>query len=88
MLVNGEIRHNAPRLSRYLEIPELACFARNLKRTREARGITQEKLAEAVDLNVRTLQRIESAKMNPLTTTILRLQAALGCSWDDLLNGK
>ncbi|MFA5256895.1 MAG: helix-turn-helix transcriptional regulator [Opitutales bacterium] len=71
-------------LSRYLQIPELATFASNLKRVREDRGITQEKLAEAADLNVRTLQRIESAKMNPLTTTLMRLQAALGCSWEDL----
>jgi len=71
-------------LSRYLQIPELVTFASNLKRMREERGITQEMLAEAVDLNVRTLQRIESAKMNPLTTTLMRLQAALGCSWEDL----
>jgi transcriptional regulator with XRE-family HTH domain len=71
-------------LSRYLQIPELSNFARNLKRIREERGVTQEKLAEVADLNVRTLQRIESAKMNPLTTTLMRLQEALGCPWDEL----
>lgn len=70
-------------LSRYITIPELADFARNLKRIREERGITQEKLAEAVDLNVRSLQRIEHAKMNPLTTTLIRLQSALKCPWED-----
>jgi transcriptional regulator with XRE-family HTH domain len=42
-------------------------------------------LAELVDLNIRTLQKIEAADVNILLTTIVRLHKALGCSWDDLL---
>jgi transcriptional regulator with XRE-family HTH domain len=70
-------------LSRYLKIPELELFARNLKNIRLSRGITQERLAEVADLNVRSLQRMESAKMNPLVTTLIRLQKELDCSWDE-----
>jgi transcriptional regulator with XRE-family HTH domain len=52
---------------------------------RMARKITQEKLAELVDLNIRTIQKIEAGHVNILLTTVLRLQKALGCAWGDLL---
>jgi transcriptional regulator with XRE-family HTH domain len=60
-------------------------FGLNLRRERVARQITQEKLAEASDLNVRTLQRIEAGKVNILLTTTMRLQKALGCEWNKLM---
>ena len=47
--------------------------------------MTQEKLAELADLNVRTLRRIEAGEINVLVTTLDRLQKALGCGWDALL---
>ena len=50
-----------------------------------SRKITQEKLAEMVDLNIRTIQKIEAGAVNILLTTVLRLQKALGCGWTDLL---
>lgn len=52
-----------------------------------ARAITQEKLAELVDLNIRTLQRIEAGETNLLLTTALRLQRALQCTWESLVVG-
>lgn len=64
---------------------QLAAFGMNLRRARVAAGITQERLAEMVDLNIRTLQRIESGETNILLTTALRLQRALGCSWVELM---
>jgi len=42
-------------------------------------------LAELVDLNIRTVQKIEAGNVNILLTTVLRLRKALGCSWDVLL---
>ncbi|MCU0786411.1 MAG: helix-turn-helix domain-containing protein [Verrucomicrobia bacterium] len=60
-------------------------FGANVRRERVARGITQERLAELVDINPRTVQKIEAGKLNILLTTIQRLQAALGCSWDCLM---
>ena len=49
------------------------------------RKITQEKFAEQVDLNIRTVQKIEAGDVNILLTTMLRLRKALCCSWDALL---
>ena len=67
------------------KLPQLAVFGANVRRERVARGLTQEKLAELMELNPRTIQKIEAGKLNILLTTILRLQKALGCSWDSLM---
>jgi len=67
------------------KLPELAKFGANVRRERVSRGFTQEKLAELVDVNPRTIQKIEAGQLNILLTTILRLQAALSCSWDSLM---
>jgi transcriptional regulator with XRE-family HTH domain len=50
-----------------------------------AKKITQEKLAELVDLNIRTVQKVEAGAVNILVTTVLRLQKALDCSWESLM---
>jgi DNA-binding XRE family transcriptional regulator len=47
--------------------------------------LTQEKLAELADLNIRTVQKIEAGELNVLITTAIRLQRALGCAWESLL---
>lgn len=64
---------------------ELECFGRNLRRERMSRNITQEKLAELAQLNIRTIQKIEAGQTNILVTTAKRLQKALSCSWGSLL---
>lgn len=64
---------------------DLKAFGANLRRERMARGVTQEKLAEKADLNIRTLQKIEAAETNILVTTAMRLRRALGCPWDSLM---
>jgi transcriptional regulator with XRE-family HTH domain len=51
-----------------------------------ARNITQEKLAELADLNIRTLQKIEAGQTNILLTTAKRLQSAIGCNWETLIS--
>ena len=56
-----------------------------MRRLRVVRGFTQERLAELVDLNIRTLQKIEAGQINIRVTTVLRLHAALRCRWQDLL---
>jgi transcriptional regulator with XRE-family HTH domain len=47
--------------------------------------LTQERLAEMADLNIRTLQKIEAGQLNILLTTVLRLERALACAWDKLM---
>lgn len=63
---------------------QIRAFGANLRRERVTRQITQEKLAELADLNIRTLQKIEAGQTNILITTAARLQKAVGCAWDDL----
>jgi transcriptional regulator with XRE-family HTH domain len=65
---------------------QIRSFGANLRRERVARKITQEKLAELADLNIRTLQKIEAGQTNILLTTATRLQKAVGCEWDDLVS--
>ena len=69
--------------------PELAAelerFGANIRRQRNAQNLTQEKLAELADLNIRTVQKIEAGELNVLITTAIRLQRALKCSWERLL---
>lgn len=50
-----------------------------------ARAITQERLAEMADLNLRTIQKIEAGRLNVLITTMARIRKALGCAWKVLL---
>ena len=59
-------------------------FGANLRRERTARGITQQKLSELADLNIRTVQKIEAGKINIRITTAARLQEGLGCPWENL----
>jgi transcriptional regulator with XRE-family HTH domain len=64
---------------------QLRAFGGSLRRERMNRKITQETLAELVDLKIRTVQKIEAGDVNILLTTVLRLRKALGCQWVDLL---
>ena len=50
--------------------------------------MTQEKLAERADLNIRTVQKIEAGNINILITTLQRIRQALGCEWNKLLSNK
>ena len=64
---------------------QLKLLGANLRRERIARQVTQERLAELADLNIRTLQKIEAGQTNILVTTAMRLRKALGCPWGSLL---
>ena len=64
---------------------ELDRFGANVRRECVFRNLTQEKLAELADLNIRTVQKIEAGELNVLITTAIRLQRALKCTWDSLL---
>jgi DNA-binding XRE family transcriptional regulator len=49
------------------------------------RGITQERLAELADLNIRSVQKIEAGQTNILITTAMRIQRSLDCNWTDMM---
>jgi DNA-binding XRE family transcriptional regulator len=67
------------------QIKLLASFGANVRRLRSAAGVTQSKLAEKVDLELRTIQKFEAGQINVPLTTLYRVRRALNCSWESLL---
>lgn len=68
-----------------LQRKQLATLGANIRRERMRRELTQERLAELVGLNARTVQKIEAGQTNILVTTVIRFQQALKCGWSKLL---
>ena len=64
---------------------QLRAFGANVRRERATKEMTQEKLAELVDVNIRTIQKVEAGDINVLVTTVLRIRKALGCAWSRLM---
>lgn len=62
--------------------PELG---RKIADLRKSKGLTQEELVEKCNLNVRTLQRIESGEVTPRTYTLKMIFAALDYNSADML---
>ena len=67
------------------EDAQLRKLGANLRRERNVVGLTQEQLAEMVNLNSRTLRKIEAGETNVLLTTFIRIRRALDCSADKLI---
>ncbi len=66
---------------------QLKAFGANLRQVRSSQGMTQERLAELAELNVRTVQKIEAGQTNILITTLVRLNKSLGVNSSKLLDG-
>jgi DNA-binding XRE family transcriptional regulator len=60
---------------------------RNICRIRMEAMVTQEKLAELLDIDRRSIQRIESGRWNMTIDYLDRFRRALRCEWSDLLRG-
>lgn len=60
-------------------------IGKNVKRLREKKGITQEKLAFEANLNRAYIGYIERGERNPSTDTLAKLAKALKVSLKDLL---
>lgn len=58
-----------------------------MRRERMRQGLTQEGLAEMIDLHPSMVKKIEAGKTNMPVTTAMRVRDALGCPWDALLAG-
>ena len=63
----------------------LSRLGENIQAARKAHGFTQERLAELIDLHPRAVQKIEAGELNPKSTTLMRIQAAMRCSWEALV---
>jgi transcriptional regulator with XRE-family HTH domain len=62
-------------------------LGKNVCRLRTGSGLTQERLAEMVEIDRRYVQRIEAGTANPGVDVLARLSKALRCSWDELFRG-
>ncbi len=62
-------------------------LANNIKKLREAKGLSQEKLARLADVANNTLIKMESGEnQNPTLNSLKKVAKALGASVDDLIN--
>ena len=62
-------------------------LANNIKKLREAKGLSQEKLARLADVANNTLIKMESGEnKNPTLDTLKKIAKAFGVSVDDLIN--
>jgi len=57
----------------------------NIRRERLAKAISQQRLAEMADLNIRNVQRIEAGELDVLLTTAVRIKKALDCPLERLV---
>jgi len=62
-------------------------LANNIKKLREAKGLSQEKLARLADIANNTLIKMESGEnKNPTLDTLKKVAKAFGVSVDDLID--
>jgi transcriptional regulator with XRE-family HTH domain len=67
--------------------PVLTAFGLNVRKQREARGLTQESLAEKADLDQTYISGIERGLRNPSVLSIAKIARALGLSLSQLTSG-
>ena len=65
----------------------LAALGQNVRRRREARALTQEKLAEKAGLDPTYISGIERGLRNPGIKNVARLAKALGFTTAELCKG-
>jgi DNA-binding XRE family transcriptional regulator len=63
----------------------LKSFGANVRRLRFQAGLTQAKLAERVEVELRTEQKFEAGEINVPLATLVRIRNALDCRWEELL---
>lgn len=74
--------------SRELEpCPHRQRLGENVARLRTRRKLTQEVLAEKIDVSPRYIQSVEAGDYFPSLPTLVRLRAALRCDWGELFRG-
>ena len=67
--------------------PVLAALGQNVRRRREAKPLTQEKLAERAGLDPTYISGIERGLRNPGIKNVAKLAKALGFTTAELLKG-
>ncbi len=64
----------------------MSTIGKNIKRFRQDKGLSQDKLSKLADLSLNTVVKIElDESPNPTIETVQRIAKALGVSVDNLL---
>ena len=66
------------------EARSLKQLGASIRRRRMQKELTQQRLAELSNLDIRNVQRIEAGEINLLFSTFNRIRKALECSWEEL----
>ena len=61
-------------------------FGNRVRQLRKAGGLTQDMLAEKIEISPRNLSDIENCKVNPYYSTIYSIAKAFGITMSELLN--
>ena len=62
-------------------------FSRNLRRLRHREKMTQEMVAERLDITPRHYQKLEAASVTPTFGVLVRCKRVLRASWATLMDG-
>lgn len=65
-----------------------AIFGANLRRVRQARGLSQEALGDAADMHRTAVGAVERGEANVTIDNMERLAAAIGVELSELLDGR
>ncbi len=87
VLTISESRHNGACQTEKISMQSSSFLEANLRRVRSSQGMTQERLAELSELNVRTVQKIEAGQTNILITTLVRLSKSLETNANEFVDG-
>lgn len=85
--VDSPLCSDVPPPRRKGDLKLLSILGTNIQSERRRRKLTQEKMAELLDLYPRAYQRIEAGVSGPSVPTLIRIQAVLECPWDRLMAG-
>ncbi len=80
---NGSVKRE--RISGASREPELHALAAAIRKRREAKGLTQEEAAYEAGVALRTLQNLESGRLNPSYLTLRSVAEALSASLGKLI---
>ena len=70
------------------EKKHLQLIGNNIRKKRDAKGISQQELADNSDVAKSTIQRIEKGEMNPSVLTLIKISTALQIEVVELLKSK
>ncbi|WP_199117178.1 helix-turn-helix domain-containing protein [Pedobacter sp. ASV28] len=62
------------------DIKQLEAFGSNLRAIRKEKQLTMEALANLAEIELSQIYRIETGKINPKLTTLIKIANALGIS--------